>query len=72
MTIFNQDPAFNPADIVQWNGLHGAGKSLAIAEAAAQHKGLSVFVTGTAQEAAVQSRAIQFFLREKFTRVYVS
>ena len=53
MTIFNQDPAFNSADKVQWNGLHGAGKSLAIAEAATQYKGLTVFVTGTAQEAAV-------------------
>ena len=70
MTIFNQDPAFNPADIVQWNGLHGAGKSLAIAEAAAQHKGLTVFVTGTAQEAAVQSRAIQFFSKGKNLSVY--
>ena len=70
MIIFNQDPAFNPADKVRWNGLHGAGKSLAIAEAATQHEGLTVFITGTAQEAAVQSRAIQFFSKGKNLPVF--
>ncbi|MBT7564461.1 MAG: hypothetical protein HN621_07200, partial [Porticoccaceae bacterium] len=70
MIIFNQDPAFNPADKVRWNGLHGAGKSLAIAEAATQHDGLTVFIAGTAQEAAVQSRAIQFFSKGKNLPVF--
>ena len=54
MTIFHQDPALKPGDKVRWPGLDLAGRSLAVAEAALKHQGLTVFVTESAQQAALQ------------------
>ena len=71
MTIFHQDPALKPGNKLRWSGLDSAGKSLAVAEAALKHQGLTVFVTESAQQAAIQSRAIKFFANEKDLPVLV-
>ena len=71
MTIFHQDPALKPGDKLRWPDLDSAGRSLAVAEAALKHQGLTVFVTESAQQAALQSRAIKFFANQKDLPVLV-
>ncbi len=61
MTIYQEKPATTKGQKRHWNRLDNAGKSLAIAEAAASYQGLTVYVTSSAQQAAEQTQALQFF-----------
>jgi transcription-repair coupling factor (superfamily II helicase) len=70
MTTFYHHPALLPGEKQKWTGLHEAGRSLAVAEAASKHKGLTVFVTKSAQQAAIQSRAIRFFSNQNNLPVF--
>ncbi|ABM62032.1 transcription-repair coupling factor [Halorhodospira halophila SL1] len=51
-----------PAERRDWSGLLGAAQPLAIAEAARQHDGPVIAVTGTPQQAAALQEAVGFFL----------
>ena len=61
MNIFNQLPASVSGDKKTWGELRGAGRALAVAEAALRYEGLTLLITETAREAAAQSRALEFF-----------
>ena len=61
MIIYDQKPAKIPGQKCHWNGLHDIGRSLAVAESAMGHQGLTVYVTLSAQQATLQTQALQFF-----------
>ena len=61
MNIFNQLPASVSGDKKTWGELRGAGRALAVAEAALRYEGLTLLITETAREAAAQSSALEFF-----------
>ncbi len=56
-------PAANiPGDKRLWQGVHGSGSALAIAEACQQHRGLTVVITDSARNASQLESELQFFL----------
>ncbi len=59
-------PAANlPGDKRLWQGIHGSGTALAIAEACQQHQGLTIVITDSARAASQLESELQFFLDEK-------
>ena len=59
-------PAANPqGDKRLWQGIHGSGTALAIAEACQQHQGLTIVITDSARAASQLESELQFFLDEE-------
>ena len=65
MNIFNQQPAVKPGDKCVWGGLPSSGRALAVVEAALKYSGLTLIITDTAQQASIQSRALEFFAEQR-------
>ena len=61
MTFFQLPTALAAGDKNHWAELHGAGRTLAIAEHAMHYDGLTMVVTPSARESAAQARALTFF-----------
>ncbi|WP_461480806.1 transcription-repair coupling factor [Porticoccus sp.] len=62
MSILSLPPLNRPGDKRLWCSVHGAGASLAIAEASRQHRGLTVVIAESARAAVELESELQFFL----------
>ena len=71
MPIFHTDPALKAGQNSTWEGLTSSSRALAMTEAALRHDGLTLVITDTAQEAATQCQAMQFFAKEQNLPIYV-
>ena len=65
MRIFNEHPAFKSDQNTHWKDLTSSGLALALTEVALDHDGLIVVITNSAQEAAYQRGAIEFFSKDQ-------
>ena len=70
MNIFNQQPAVKPGDKCVWGGLPSSGRALAVVEAALKYSGLTLIITDTAQQASIQSRALEFFAAQRNLSIF--